>query len=212
MNISSVNGFYIYIARDLYGVSLANLVELHTELAFSEEAWLSFSIEYTEKVTRMINDKNMKHFESSLTWWDSEAYPQNSSKNGIVDLEITTDLKVEHWQEYVEYGYLEWLTALGGILNLCSFGFFQVAYLIALTAGKGSTMGILPELSFTYSNLEMVNLFKEFYDENQFSFDQIYWGDRGDTSKVNLQDVSISLGTTESLTDSLFDENRSEQA
>jgi len=177
--VDFIDGFYIFIGRELSSVSFKNFVWLNTELAVQEKAWLSFSIDYTSKVTRMMNNMDLEVFESILTWWESTSYKKNSSKNGIVDIQITTDLKVEHWQEYVEYGYWDWLAAIGGLLSFCSFVFLQVGYLITLTEGDDYTMGILPELSFTFSNLEMVQLFKEFYEDLGATLNEVdvYFGE-----------------------------------
>jgi len=200
--VSSINGFNIYIARALSGESLGDVVELHTEMAFSDWAHQSFSIEYTEKVKHLMNHASFEVFESSLTWWESNSFTPNGSKNGFVDIQITTNLKVEHWLEYVEYGYSKWLAGIGGLLSVCSFVFLQVGYLITLTH-EDYTMGILPELSFTFSNLEMVYFFKSIHEENHLTFDQVDVGCGGIVDKLEDQrDISIRSS------ESLFDYNR----
>jgi len=167
--------FWVYIGRSAPSAEAGTLKDalyMHTEQAFYGNSSLSFTIDYSEK--KMSRDAaDLDWFEFSLAWWESKAFTPDSETNSIIELEVTTDLKVEYWEEYVEYSYYDWLAAMGGLLSIFSFIFFQVGYVIAVVVGEGYTMGILPELSFTFSNLEMVYLVRDFYFSKKFSCDLV---------------------------------------
>jgi len=160
-----VNGFYLYVARSLDNLNFNEVVSLDSDRAFSENAYMSFTIDYSEKVTRSIGRTDMSKIETTMSWVEITPTTPNSNLSGIVDLRARTDLIVEYWQEYVEYSYYDWLAAMGGLFSLCSIVFFQVGYIIAVIAGDGHTMGILPELSFKYSNLEMVYFLRDLFKQ-----------------------------------------------
>lgn len=75
---------------------------------------------------------------------------------------ILPDLMVEYWKEYVDFGYWEWFTAMGGFLSIASAVFFWLAYYIGEIFGDDlSHVGILGEMSFLYANFENIRWIKE---------------------------------------------------
>jgi len=73
---------------------------------------------------------------------------------------LTPDWKIEHWKEYVEYGYRDWVAAMGGIFSLVSVIYFGVANRIAVHSGSLS-MGILPAMSGVSRNVEEIRIIKD---------------------------------------------------
>jgi len=160
-----VSGFWLYIGRTISWtdleeaakVILEGSVFLSAKEAFYENAYLSFTVGYTEKVTQTIGGTNLHQLEAYLAWSETILHPTDNLTKGIVHISIETDMKVEYWQEYVEYSYTDWLAAMGGLLSIASFVFFRFGFVIASFA-KDHTMGILPKLSMSYRSLEMVHL------------------------------------------------------
>ena len=68
---------------------------------------------------------------------------------------------VEHWVEYIDYDYYDWLSGMGGVLSISAIVFFWGAYYMAVIFGDKNEMGILPEMSFVFSNFENVQLLKD---------------------------------------------------
>merc|ERR1719419_602980 len=83
------------------------------------------------------------------------------SYNGLIAYLIRPDLSVEHWKQFIDYGYVEWLMAMGGLSSLCFTGFVFVASLIAMAIGSNFSMGLLPRFSFTFYNYEKVQQMSE---------------------------------------------------
>jgi len=79
---------------------------------------------------------------------------------GLVTIVFQGNSMIDHWKEYVEYDILDWLSAMGGMINLASLLFFWGAYYLALLFGESFTMGILPEFSFVFHNLENIRLLR----------------------------------------------------
>jgi len=158
-----VRGFYLYVARSLDDLNINQVVSLNSDRAFSDDAYLSFTVDYTEEVIRSMGMTDMSKIETAMSSVEITPTTSNSNLSGTIDIRARTDLIVEYWQEYVEYGYYDWLAAMGGLFSLCSFVFFQVGYIIAVIVGNGHTMGILPELSFNFSNLEMVYFLRDLF-------------------------------------------------
>jgi len=75
-------------------------------------------------------------------------------------LYLTPDIVVEHWEEYVAFGYEDWITGMGGLFSLITFVFFWISYYVAVYFGDGETMGILPIMSFSFYNFEETHWIK----------------------------------------------------
>jgi len=75
-------------------------------------------------------------------------------------LQIQPNSEVEHWGEFVAFGYNDWLAGMGGLFSLMTTGFFLTSYHIAKCCGDGISMGILPPLSFNLRSYEEVKWIK----------------------------------------------------
>jgi len=128
-----------------------------------DESHQLFFIEYNEKVTKMYRGTvEVGTIESQLTqtiWTTAEdSYIRTKievEKGDLVFL-FKPDLSVDYWTEYVAYGYWDWLTGMGGIFSLMSTIFFWVAYYLAKLSDEDGHVGILPDMSFTFANFEMI--------------------------------------------------------
>jgi hypothetical protein len=122
-----------------------------------------FFIEYKEKVTKMYDsEEEVSMIESELTQeiWAraSDIYARTGFdvQKGDVVINFKPDLSVEHWIEYVSYGYLDWVTGMGGLFSLMTTIFFWFAYYLTKVPGNEGSVGILPEMSFVFANFEMI--------------------------------------------------------
>jgi len=129
---------------------------------FEDEAHQMFVIEYSEKVTkkyRSTEEVGIIESELTQTLWPSAEETYSIAgievEKGDLVFSFKPDLSVEHWEEYVAFGYWDWLTGMGGIFSLMSTIFFWFAYYLAkLTDPDG--VGILPEMSFVFANFETI--------------------------------------------------------
>jgi len=129
----------------------------------SDESHQLFFIEYNEKVTKKYsNSEEVSRIESRLaqTVWTTV---QDSYSRSMIEVDkgdllflFKPDLSVDHWMEYVAFGYWDWITGMGGIFSLVSTLFFWLAYYLGRLCGSEGSVGILPEMSFTFANLEMI--------------------------------------------------------
>jgi len=122
-----------------------------------------FLFRYSEIVTKLHNNGKVHDFE--ISGW-SQATPEIdflssyyliNANSGDIVLNIASSPKIEHWEEYVAFGYTDWITGMGGLLTLITAMFFWVSYLIAILFGDRISMGILPGLSFNFASYEHVN-------------------------------------------------------
>jgi len=82
--------------------------------------WLHWNIGYKERVTHTLENKKIRTIESELLMFYEMPYEYGFS------VELLPDLKIEHWEEYVEYGYWDWIGAMGGIFSLLYVVYFVV--------------------------------------------------------------------------------------
>lgn len=119
-----------------------------------------FVVEYTETVHHKYqSDEQTSDFEITSSRTTATIDYFHTQHNVLVSdtdiaIWIVPSLKVEHWQEYVAFGYENWLAEMGGLLSISVPLFFWVSYYIAVCFGDGISMGILPGLSFTFFNFE----------------------------------------------------------
>ena len=122
-----------------------------------------FLLHYTELVTHTYDNRKVFDFEIA-SWSQASVDEEILSSNyrvypgdGDIVLNFATSTEVEHWEEYVAFGYTQWMTGMGGLLSITTAVFFWVSYLIAILFGDGIGMGILPGLSFNFSSYEHVH-------------------------------------------------------
>merc|ERR1719382_2092415 len=129
-----------------------NMVRIRTSGSDRKQSQINATIDYREKVTRTWNKGEVTHITQMLT--AEELKEGKDAVVGLVGIEFQGNFMIDHWKEYVDYDYLDWLSAMGGVINLASMFFFWGAYYIAHIFGDDFTMGILPEFSFVFHNLE----------------------------------------------------------
>jgi len=125
-----------------------------------------FLFEYTEIVTHKYHS-NTEYYDFDISWSQTtssldfllELHGVVAESSDII-LVFTPDLKIEHWNEYVTFGYWNWLTAMGGLLTIAGVVFFKVSFQLAKRGENGSSMGILPFLSSNFSTYENVHLLR----------------------------------------------------
>jgi len=71
---------------------------------------------------------------------------------GLVLLELEADLLVEHWEEYIHYGYVEWFMAMSGLTSFAIAAFFVIASITAKSFNNYASLGILPIFSIQHRN------------------------------------------------------------
>jgi len=116
------------------------------------------SIDYSQTVRESFRWGTVYEFVTSI----NEIQVPSSTTDFNVELWITMHPVVSYWQEYEEFSAQDVLSSLGGVFSVVSLVYFWVAYYIAYTLGHHSYhMGILPFMSFTFSNLEYILFIKE---------------------------------------------------
>jgi len=110
-------------------------------------------IRYRERVTHTLDNKNIRTIENELAM-----YYEVPGEGGF-SVALLPDLNIEHWEEYVEYGYWDWVGAMGGIFSLLSVVYFVVAKRIAVYSGS-LDLGILPAMSDVFRNQEDIGIMK----------------------------------------------------
>jgi hypothetical protein len=154
--------------NDINGGSFKSM---HLSLSPNETTVVSF--DYSEAVRETFYDGTIHEFDITM----NENYiPSDPSVDFNVELYITMHPWVSYWKEYLDYTPEDALSSLGGILNIISFVYFWVAYYIAVNMGHHSyEMGILPEMSFIFSNLEKILLIKECLEKNNIIPKESRW-------------------------------------
>jgi len=143
-------------------------------LPYHSEETAILTFEYSEKVTETIEKANrwtegyksgiVREFASSIYETHVQQDPTTSHN---VEVYITMNPQVEYWQEYVGYTLQEAAGAIGGIINILTFVYFWVGYYIAVLLARHSwEMGILPQMSFIFTNLENIYFLKECLNSN----------------------------------------------
>jgi len=139
-----MTGFWVSITRD-EKPDFSKFVYLNAEEPLSGGTSLQYVVDYTETA---VDDAH--YFTNSIAW--SSELPSN----GILRIVAKPNLRVEYWTEYVVFGYADWIFGMGGLYNFFAIGFFYTAYYVAACFNDNWSMGILPEFSFIFSNLEMI--------------------------------------------------------
>jgi len=123
-------------------------------------------VNYDETVTHK-HGSDVEHHDIEMGWTQTTLHIDDLyiiadviTESTDIVLFITPNLEVEHWFEYVAFGYTDWMTGMGGLSSLLCATFLWVSYYIAMYFGDGFSMGILPGLTFTFSNYEDVHWIK----------------------------------------------------
>jgi len=126
------------------------------------DKWLLYLIGYKERVTHTLENENIRTIENELVTW----YEIPDAKNGFW-VELLPDFNIEHWGEYLQYGFWDWVGAMGGIFSLLSVVYFVVAKRIAVYSGS-LDLGILPAMSDVFRNQEDIGIMKRKLQEGRY--------------------------------------------
>jgi len=158
-----MNGFYVSVAREMTVMNWEKTIHVSTDNAIARGSKIRATIDYDERVVRTWRNGYINYFTSSLGWYYEEENDNYLTvwEAGELNLTFRGNLMIDYWEEYVAYGYYDWLSGMGGMLSISSIIFFWVAYYLAVIFGEKNTMGILPEISFIFSNFETIQVVKE---------------------------------------------------
>jgi len=158
-----VDGFYVSVARDMSVMNWEKTIHVSIDKAITRGSKIMATIDYDERVVRTWQNGYINYFTSSLGWYyenENDSYLADMEA-GVLELTFRGNLMIDYWQEYVAYGYYDWLSGMGGMLSISSIIFFWVAYYLSLVFGEKNTMGILPGISFVFNNLETIQVVKD---------------------------------------------------
>jgi len=153
-----VVGLWISLAKQESLSDWGNMVRVRTS-GTAARSQIDATIDYTEKVTRKWNGGYVTHIAQKLT--DEEEIEVEGQRAGVTTIVFNGNLMIDYWQEYVDYDYFDWVSAMGGMINLASMFFFWGAYYLAHMFEESFTMGILPEFSFIFYNLETISILRQ---------------------------------------------------
>jgi len=136
-------------------------------------------VSYEESVTSRLgtNHRNSIEIYSRSTTGmppvEAQQWLNISADYGDVIVQVLPDLLVDHWEEYVEYGYWDWLTAMGGLFSIICVVYFSVSYHVGLKLGHDTfELGILSEMSLIHRNIEHIHVIKKFLNQRHKRDDQ----------------------------------------
>jgi len=116
-----------------------------------------FRYSYKEMKVNLINGDETYVVVDDFTVSDGGWFRESFWKKDMVTTQLVPDLRIETWREYVEYGFEDWVFAMGGLLSWISIVFFWGAYyIVKCFDGNAWAMGITPIMSFTFSNVEEI--------------------------------------------------------
>jgi len=151
-SVVGVSGLWVSVEKEI-APRRVNWVYVSTDDVLKTELSYHSIIGYQERVIRTWNNEDVHSFSISMEWYSQRELYSDCS----IDLTFRGNLKVEHWEEYVEYGYFDWLSAMGGIMSIARVTFLWGAYHLAVLFGEKNHMGILPQISFIFDNRERIH-------------------------------------------------------
>jgi len=138
-----------------------------------------YVVSYQESVTSRLgtnNTNNMEthsRFSANMPIGKVQQLMNISADVGDIVVMVLPDLRVDHWEEYVEYGYWDWVTALGGLFSITCAVFFWVSYYGGIMLGHDTVeLGILGEMSWIYWNIENIYDIKRLLKHSHIGDDQ----------------------------------------
>jgi len=157
-----VRGLWVSVGREMSlkrGNRESVYFEMHSDNLGRDNSSIRAFIDFDEKVTRKWNNEDVHLFSSSLAWYEKKVL-KDWEANSVV-LTFRGNVEIEHWVEYLDYGYYEWFAGMGGLVGLSSIVFYWVGHKLAILLGTDKEMGILPKISKVYMNFENVQILKE---------------------------------------------------
>jgi len=125
---------------------------LHLELSGN----VAIPIQYTERVVHRLDGSTEHYFSVSRydVWVDITDYWERTY--GSVTIVLFGDLSVEHWKEYLEYGYIDWFVGMGGMITFAITAFVFVASKIPSAVNDQQSTGVLAKILLLYKLKEIV--------------------------------------------------------
>jgi len=156
-----INGFWVSVARDMSNMDIQKSIYVPCDRAMTLGSSIYAEIHYDEKVLRKWREGYVNYFTSMLQWYSEDNNDDAYYETGEIEILFRGNLMIEYWEEYVAYGYYDWISSFGGMLSICSLMFFVGANFLVKIFGEKNIMGILPGISFVYSNVEKIHILKE---------------------------------------------------
>jgi len=161
----SLKHIVTYLSReDLYNFPGGVIVKLD---ALDEVDIVDLNVVFYDETVTHKHGSDVKQHDIMMRWTQTTLHIDDLyivanviAESTDIVLLLTPNLEVEHWFEYVAFGYTDWMTGMGGLSSLLCATFLWVSYYIAMYFGDGFSMGILPGLTFTFSNYEDVHWIK----------------------------------------------------
>jgi len=132
-----------------------------------------YTVRYGETVHKDLAGSESSYFTSTITEnIMTEGTFSTIVPEGWIMLQIEPDLFVEYWEEYVNYGYIDWFMALGGLISFGITAFLFIASKLPKVF-KNASLGILPKFSAVYTNTKDIHeaneLFKKLVEQTGFT-------------------------------------------
>jgi len=121
-----------------------------------------FTIKYTESVIHKLDGSTDSRFSTSLVS-DRCTYHEPY----VAMITFKTNLLVDHWEEYVEYGYLDWFVGMCGLVDFMIIAFFVIAERCWILLRTEELTGILATIS-GYHTLEKKVKHLDFHTMNGY--------------------------------------------
>jgi len=109
-----------------------------------------FVIQYSESVLKKLDGSTESDI--SLSLHDTTRDNWHGKYMAVI---LDGDPLVEHWEQYMEYDYIDWFVGMGGLVSFAITAFFFVADKIPIALSEKST-GILSKFSLLYKLKEIV--------------------------------------------------------
>jgi len=122
-----------------------------------------YVIRYEETVLNNLDGSQISSFTSTSNGIHTLGVPV-----GQVYLQIEPDLLVDYWEEYINYGYIDWFMAMGGLISFGITAFFLIASILSKMFNNAS-MGILPIFSSLYKNTKTIHELKDIVKERKLA-------------------------------------------
>jgi len=156
-NTVNLTGFWVSVGRDRQWTNLGNLAYAPLDDALYKGKTVVSVVDYYESVHYKWGKEDPAYYFETSSGWQQDPMREWPFKGPGMYLLLRGNLLVKHWREYVDFSYYDWLAAMGGLLSIYTVGFFFVGHQIAKKLGVGHSIGILPGLSVTFRNLEMLS-------------------------------------------------------
>jgi len=156
-NTVNLTGFWVSVGRDRSRANMGNLAYAPLDEALHKGKTVVSVVDYDESVHYKWDKEDPTYYFETSSGWQQDPMREWPFEGPGVYILLRGNLMVKHWREYVDFSYYDWLAAMGGLLSIYTVCFFFVGHQIAKKLSVGHSIGILPGLSVTFRNLEMLS-------------------------------------------------------